>query len=127
MLLLLLTLDDPRLVDRVVQAWAGLGVRGIHVMESSACAEPEQAPVHGPTGFLSFASLLAGGRYCYALLLAPVESAGLAEQAAAAVTDVVGAWSDRPRTMMLALPVQQSWGAALTASTQAEGAVSRGD
>ncbi len=120
MLMLWLTLDDPRLADQVVQAWTDLGLRGIHVLESTACAELEPAPARGPAGFLSFASLFAGGRYCYVLLLAPVESAELAERAADAVTAVAGPWSERPRMIMLALPVQKGWGAVVSAGAQVE-------
>jgi hypothetical protein len=109
--LLVLMLDNPRVSQRVMQAWIDLGIRGIHVMESAGCLEPEDVrPVRGPTGMLSFAHLLTGGLYCYALLLAPVDSLAAAEEAAAAVEGIAGPWAERRTAMMLALPVTASWG-----------------
>jgi len=108
---LLLMLDNPGLLDRVIQAWLDLGIRGIYAVEGAGCREPEEAPPsRGPTGFLSFIHLYTGGRYCHALLLAAVESLALAERAAAEVTRIAGPWHERRTAMMFALPVAASWG-----------------
>jgi hypothetical protein len=119
--LLILMLDNPQLVDQVLQAWTDLGLRGIHVLETAACAEPEERGrrrARGPTGLLSFAHLLAVGQYCYALMLAPAASEAQAEQAAEAVGRIAGPWERRPGPMMFALPVAAHWGAAVTAGEE---------
>lgn len=113
MFLLVLMLDNPDLLDRVMQAWFDLGIRGIYMIEGAGCREPEEcARERGPTGLLSFASLLGGGHLCHGLLLAAVDSLAVAQQAAAAVEPISGPWA-KPRTaMMFALPVAAFWGVA---------------
>ncbi len=120
MLLLLLMLDDPRWLDQVAQAWSNLGIRGIHMLESIGCravgpAETERTPA----GMLSFTRLLTTGRYCQALLLAPADSATVAERAAEEVTRLIGPWSQRPAAMMFALPAAAWWGAAFAEGGEA--------
>ncbi len=110
MFLLVLMLDDPNLMDRVLQAWVGLGIRGAHLLESAACRVPEEAPARGPTGFLSFAHLLPPARTCSALLLAPVDSLDAARRAADEVARIAGPWGERRTAALLALPVAASWG-----------------
>ncbi len=111
MFVLLLMLDNPDVLDRVVQAWVELGIRGTYVLESTGCREPEDQPhARLPVGLSPFAHLAAAGRFCHVLLLAPIETASLAEQAAEAVTRIAGPWSERRTAMMFALPVTMSWG-----------------
>jgi hypothetical protein len=113
-LLLLLMLDDARWLDRIAQAWSDLGIRGIHMLESVGCRAPGPAETQrAPAGMLSFTRLFTAGRYCQALLLAPIASAELAERAAEEVTRVIGPWSERPAAMMFALPASAWWGAVL--------------
>lgn len=122
MLLLLLMLDDARWLDRIAQAWSDLGIRGIHMLESVGCRAP--GPVEAqraPAGMLSFTRLFTAGRYCQALLLAPVASTDLAERAAEEVTRVIGPWSERPAAMMFALPAAAWWGAVLGEGREAGG------
>lgn len=104
MLLLLLVLPSPQLADRVQQAWTDLGLRGIQIVESAGCPAPGRASLP------AFPHLPPGGRFCYALLLAPAPSPALAEQAAAAVERIAGPWGRSPGTMLLALPVTANWG-----------------
>ena len=119
MFVLLLMLDDPRVADRVMQAWTDLGIRGIRLLESAGCLEPEGAPPSpGPTAFLSFGHLLIGSRFCYALLLAPASSLEVAQRAAEAVTQVAGPWREGPGAILFALPVAASWGAPLPPETE---------
>lgn len=55
MFLLLLMLDNPNLMDRMLQAWMDLGIRGAQALESAGCrASEEEPPSRGPTGLLSF-------------------------------------------------------------------------
>lgn len=110
MFLLLLMLDNPNLMDRVLEAWAKLGIRGAHGLESAACRVPERPPERGPTGFLSFASLLPASRTCSAVLLAPVKSQAMAERAAEEVARIVGPWAEGHAAAMLALPIAATWG-----------------
>lgn len=110
MFLLLLMLDNPSLMDRILQAWVGLGIRGAHAIESAACLVPEEAPARGSMGLLSFAHLLPAGRTCTALLLAPVESQAMAERAADEVARIAGPWAAGRGAAMLALPIASTWG-----------------
>jgi len=107
--LLLLMLDNPSLMDPILEAWAKLGIRAAHGLESAACRVPQRPPARGPTGFLSFAHVLPASRTCSALLLAPVDSRAMAERAAAEVVRIAGPWEER-RAAMLALPIASTWG-----------------
>lgn len=117
MFLLLLMLDNPNLMDPILEAWARLGIRGAHGLESAACRIPEQPRGRGPTGFLSFTHLLPPSRTCSALLLAPVETQAAAERAAAEVARIAGPWEER-RAAMLALPIASTWGNVFPAAAQ---------
>ncbi|HOG48743.1 MAG TPA: hypothetical protein PLJ35_20880 [Anaerolineae bacterium] len=124
MFLLLLMLDNPNLMDRILQAWVDLGIRGAHLIESAYCQVAEEAPPsRGPTGLLSFASLLCTGRVCSALLLAPVDSLDMAERAAEAVARIAGPWATRRHATMLALPVAASWGGLISVAGRPSEAV----
>lgn len=109
MFLLVLMLDNPELMDRILEAWAKLGIRGAHGLESAACRVPEH-PERAPTGFLSFASLLPPSRACSALVLAPVDSQAMAERAAAEVARIAGPWAEGRAAAMLSLPIASTWG-----------------
>lgn len=111
MYLLLLMLDNPDYTDRVMRAWLDLGIRGIYTLEGAGIREPEDvAPTRGPTGFLSFTSLLQTTRYAHGLLLAAVDSLAMAEEAAQAVEQIAGPWGQRRTAMMFALPTALDWG-----------------
>lgn len=110
MFLLVLMLDNPNLVDRILQAWADLGIRGAYMVEGASCRAPEPAtPSRGPTGFLSFAHLLPARNICTVLLLAPVDLLATAERAAEEVARIAGGWGRPHGATMLALPVAASW------------------
>lgn len=111
MFVLLLMLDNPDLMDQIIQAWVELGIRGIYVLESTGCREPEdKAPPRIPGVLFPLGEIARARRFCHALLLAPVEARATAEQAAEAVTRVAGPWAERRTAMMFALPVAMSWG-----------------
>lgn len=117
MFLLLLTLDDPPVADRIMQAWTDLGIRGAVMLEGAGCRAPEEEGAgRGSVGFLSFAHLLPGGRVCSIMLLAPVASLDVAGRAADAVARIGGPWTERRAATLLALPVAAAWGGAAGAT-----------
>lgn len=108
--LLILMLDNPALTERILEAWARLGIRGGHALESATCRLPEAAPAPGPAGLLSLGHLVPAGLACTALLLAPVESQEMAERAAEEVARIAGPWAEGRRAAMLAVPIVSTWG-----------------
>ncbi len=120
MFVLLLMLDNPQLMDRVMQAWTALGLRGIYMLESTGCREPAgEACARRGTGLLAFSRLLEDARYCHALLVAAVESLSVAEQAADEVMRIAGPGRERRTARMFALPVAASWGAVFDSAPEA--------
>lgn len=110
--LLVLVLDDPVLLDRVVEAWLEAGVRGITVLDSIG-AEGMRGRASGsdrPT-FLGFCRLPRTDKHSDYTLFT-VADAETIKRVVPATEAVVGDLNAPHTGILFTLPVNQVWGLA---------------
>ncbi len=100
MYMVMLVLDDPSRLDAVLEAWAGIGISGATILESTGIYRHRavRRQVHAR---YNFAGLGAGGEFGNYTLFAVVPDEAVARQCLAAVEGVVGDL-DGPNTGVLA-------------------------
>jgi hypothetical protein len=111
MLQLWLVLDNPALLNDVLEAWNDVGVRGITIFESTGVhrvrsrASTQDAPF-----MLGFSRLLRTDQVGHNTLFAVVPDMAVVEQVVQATETVVGDLSQPNTGVLFAVPVTAAWG-----------------
>lgn len=111
MLQIVFVLDNPSLLNDVLEAWTSAGVRGITILESTGVhrvrgrASAQDAPL-----MLGFSRLLRTDQVGHNTLFAVVEDMEVAERVKEATEAAVGDLSGPNTGILFALPVAAAWG-----------------
>ena len=111
MLQLWLVLDNPALLNDVLEAWTDAGVRGTTILESTGVhrvrsrASTQDAPF-----MLGFNRLLRTDQVGHNTLFAVVRDMEIVERVVAATEEVVGDLSQPNTGVLFAVPVAAAWG-----------------
>lgn len=109
MYLLLMVLDDSQRLNGVLEAWRGVGVPGITILESTGLHRV--LPRHDAQPmYASFAHLFGGGRIGHYTLFAIIDSLEQAEAAVVATENLLGDLRKPHSGIICALPVAKVWG-----------------
>ncbi len=111
MLLLWLVLDNPGLLNDVLEAWTDAGARGVTILESTGVhrvrskVSEEDAPF-----MLGFSRLLRTDQVGHNTLFTVVPDMEIVERLVAATEGIVGDLSQPNTGVLFALPVAAAWG-----------------
>lgn len=98
--MLMFVLDNPNLLDQVLDAWEAIGVRGVTIVESSGINR-RRAQRLGAPFMLGFHRLLQGSREGHYTLFTIIESEDILQSCIEATEAIVGDLS-QPHTGILA-------------------------
>ena len=101
MYMVLFVLDDPNLLDTVLEAWETVGVSGVTIVQSSGINRRRRARMVGSTVMAGINRLLSSDEENHYTLLAVVTDEAIAESCLAAAEGVVGNL-DEPNTGVFA-------------------------
>jgi nitrogen regulatory protein PII len=103
---LLFVLDDPDRLDKVLTAWADIGVRGVTIMESTGWQRRRiQQSMIGAR--FDFASLAGGARLeNHMTLFVVVENRAIVEKALEAAETIVGNMDEPDTGIFVAWPIE---------------------
>ena len=111
MLQLWLVLDNPALLNNVLEAWADLGVRGITILESTGVHRVRSRASSRDVPFmLGFSRLLRTDQVGHNTLFTVIPSMEIAEKVVAATERIVGDLSQPHTGVLFAVPVAAAWG-----------------
>ena len=111
MLQLWLVLDNPALLNDVLEAWADLGVRGITILESTGVHRVRSRASSRDVPFmLGFSRLLRTDQVGHNTLFTVIPSMEIAEKVVAATERIVGDLSQPHTGVLFAVPVAAAWG-----------------
>jgi len=108
---LMFVLDNPSLLNDVLEAWTSAGVQGITILESTGVnrvrsrASAQDAPL-----MLGFSRLLRTDQVGHNTLFAVVQDMAVAERVKDATEAAVGDLSGPHTGILFALPVAAAWG-----------------
>ena len=111
MLQLWFVLDNPALLNDVLEAWTDAGVKGITILESTGVqrvrsrASSQDAPF-----MLGFSRLLRTDQVGHNTIFAVVRDQAIVEEIVEATERVVGDLSQPDTGVLLAVPVTAVWG-----------------
>ena len=108
--LLVMVLDNPTLLDRVLETWTDAGARGITVLDSTGVQRLRERAGHDarPT-FLGFCRLARTEQYSHYTLFS-VADAETIRRVVAATEAVVGDLNAPKTGILFTLPVGEVWG-----------------
>ncbi len=107
--LLTMVLDNPALLDRVLEAWTEVGVRGITVLDSTGVQRLRSEAGGDPPTFLGFRRLARTDRYSHYTLFS-VTDAETVRRVVPATEAVVGDLSAPDTGILFTQPVGEVWG-----------------
>lgn len=111
MLQLWLVLDNPALLNDVLEAWTDVGVRGITILESTGVHRVRsRASTQDMPFMLGFNRLLRTDQVGHNTLFAVVPSMEIVEAIVAATETIVGDLSQPHTGVLFAVPVTAAWG-----------------
>lgn len=111
MLQLWLVLDNPALLNDVLEAWTEVGVRGITILESTGVHRVRSKTSRQDAPFmLGFSRLLRTDQVGHYTLFAVVPKMGVVEQVVAATERIVGDLSQPNTGVLFATPLAAAWG-----------------
>jgi hypothetical protein len=111
MLQLWLVLDDPTLLNDVLEAWTDVGVRGVTILESTGVHRVRsRASTHDTPFMLGFSRLLRTDQVGHNTLFAVVPNMEIVEKLVAATEKIVGDLSQPNTGVLFAVPVTAAWG-----------------
>lgn len=111
MLQLWLVLDDPALLNDVLEAWTDIGVRGITILESTGVHRVRsRASTQDVPFMLGFSRLLRTDQVGHNTLFAVVPSMEMVKKIVAATETIVGDLSQPHTGVLFAVPVAAAWG-----------------
>lgn len=102
MYMLMFVLDDPEYLDAVLDAWDGIGVSGVTIIESTGINRRRRARLVGTTIMAGINRLMSGDQEMHFTLFTIVESEAVAQDCLQAAEQVVGDL-DGPNTGVLAI------------------------
>lgn len=120
MYMLMFVLDNPNLLDQVLDAWEAIGVRGVTIIESSGINRRRAQRVGTPF-MLGFHRLIESSREGHYTLLTIVESEEIIQPCIEATEAIVGDLS-QPNTGILA-----AWPVPLVKGAPKQGFTNAGD
>ena len=107
--LLVMVLDNPALLNRVLEVWTEAGVRGITVLDSTGMGRLRSQAGGDPPTFLGFRSLPRTDQYSHCTLFS-VTDAETVRRVVPATEAVVGDLNAPDTGILFALPVEEVWG-----------------
>jgi hypothetical protein len=111
MLQLWLVLDNPALLNDVLEAWSEVGVRGITILESTGVHRVRSKASRQDAPFmLGFSRLLRTDQVGHYTLFAVVPNMDIIEQLVAATERIVGDLSQPNTGVLFATPLVAAWG-----------------
>lgn len=111
MLQLWLVLDNPALLNDVLEAWTDIGVRGVTIIESTGVHRVRSRTSAQDAPFmLGFSRLLRTDQVGHNTLFAVVPSMEIVEQLVEATETIVGDLSQPNTGVLFAVPVAAAWG-----------------
>lgn len=111
MLLLWLVLDDPGLLNDVLEAWTDAGARGITILESTGVHRVRSKVSDQDAPFLlGFSRLLRTDQVGHNTLFTVVPGMEIVERLVAATEGIVGDLSQPNTGVLFAMPVAAAWG-----------------
>jgi hypothetical protein len=111
MLQLWLVLDNPALLNDVLEAWTDIGVRGITILESTGVHRVRsRTSAHDTPFMLGFSRLLRTDQVGHNTLFAVVPSMEIVEQLVEATEQIVGDLKQPNTGVLFATPVAAAWG-----------------
>jgi len=107
-----MVLDDPDLLNEVLEAWTDAGARGITVLDSTGVQRLSgRAGGNDRPTFLGFCRLWRTDQYCHCTLFAVVDAETV--ERIVPVTEAIVGDLNAPHTgILFTLPVGQVWGLA---------------
>ena len=111
MLQLWLVLDNPALLNEVLEAWSEVGVRGITILESTGVHRVRSKASRQDAPFmLGFSRLLRTDQVGHYTLFAVVPNMDIVEQLVAATEQIVGDLSQPNTGVLFVTPLVAAWG-----------------
>jgi hypothetical protein len=111
MLQLWLVLDNPALLNDVLEAWADIGVRGITILESTGVHRVRsRASTQDVPFMLGFSRLLRTDQVGHNTLFTVVPTMDIVEKLVAATEQIVGDLSQPNTGVLFTVPVTAAWG-----------------
>jgi hypothetical protein len=111
MLLLWLVLDNPGLLNDVLEAWTDVGARGVTILESTGVQRVRTKVSDQDAPFLlGFSRLLRTDQVGHNTLFTVVPDMEIVERLVAATEGIVGDLSQPNTGVLFALPVAAAWG-----------------
>ena len=109
MFLLIMVLDDSTRLNEVLEAWKGVGIPGITILESTGLNRILPRHTAKPM-YAGFSQVFGSGRVGHHTLFAIINSLELANAAAEATELVLGDLTLPHTGIVCALPIAQTWG-----------------
>lgn len=111
MLQLVFVLDNPALLNEVLEAWTSAGVKGITIIESTGVHRVRgRVSAHDAPMMLGLSRLLRTDQVGHNTLFAIVEDMAVVDRVKAATEAVVGDLSGPNTGILFAVPVAAVWG-----------------
>ncbi len=111
MLQLWFVLDNPALLNDVLEAWTDVGVRGVTILESTGVHRVRaRASSHDAPFMLGFSRLLRTDQVGHNTIFAVVRNLDIVEEVVAATEKVVGDLNQPNTGLLFAVPVTAVWG-----------------
>jgi nitrogen regulatory protein P-II 1 len=111
MLQLWLVLDNPALLNEVLEAWSEVGVRGITILESTGVHRVRSKASRQDAPFmLGFSRLLRTDQVGHYTLFAVVPDMDIVEKLVDATEQIVGDLSQPNTGVLFATPLVAAWG-----------------
>jgi nitrogen regulatory protein P-II 1 len=111
MLQLWLVLDNPGLLNDVLEAWTDVGVRGITILESTGVQRVRTRSSRQDAPFmLGFSRLLRTDQVGHHTLFAVVPNMEVVERLVAKTEEIVGDLSQPNTGVLFAVPLAAAWG-----------------
>jgi len=111
MLQIVLVLDDPALLNDVLEAWTATGVKGITITESTGVHRVRgRACAHDAPLMLGLSRLLRTDQVGHTTLFAVVEDMAIVERVKEATETVVGDLGGPCTGILFAVPIAAAWG-----------------
>lgn len=106
-----LVLDNPALLNDVLEAWSDVGVRGVTILESTGVHRVRsRASAQDVPFMLGFSRLLRTDQVGHNTLFAVVPDMAVVEQLVAATEAIVGDLTQPNTGVLFAVPVAAAWG-----------------
>jgi hypothetical protein len=106
-----LVLDNPALLNDVLEAWSDVGVRGVTILESTGVHRVRsRASAQDVPFMLGFSRLLRTDQVGHNTLFAVVPDMAVVERLVAATEAIVGDLSQPNTGVLFAVPVAAAWG-----------------